>query len=111
MNERPDTVWIDTPADAPEEGVFAALANAVTVVREGDAVDLADVDLAFVSGDALASDALNGVKQVVVLYDEANPANNVANITLIGDALGERVAALEAAAVYTDQLELEAAGS
>ncbi len=46
---------------------------------------------------------------LVVLYDGDTPAEVVANIALAGDALGERVAALEAIAAYTDELEAQAA--
>jgi iron complex transport system substrate-binding protein len=48
--------------------------------------------------------------EYVVLYDGDTPAEVVANIALAGDALGERVAALNAIAAYTDSLEAQAAG-
>jgi ABC-type Fe3+-hydroxamate transport system substrate-binding protein len=48
--------------------------------------------------------------EYVVLYDGDTPAEVVANLTLAGDALGERVAALNAIAVYTDGLEAQAGG-
>jgi iron complex transport system substrate-binding protein len=48
--------------------------------------------------------------EYVVLYDGDTPAEVVANIALAGDALGERVAALNAIAIYTDALEMQAAG-
>jgi ABC-type Fe3+-hydroxamate transport system substrate-binding protein len=47
--------------------------------------------------------------EYVVLYDGDTPAEVVSNIALAGDALGERVAALNAIAAYTDSLEAQAA--
>jgi ABC-type Fe3+-hydroxamate transport system substrate-binding protein len=47
---------------------------------------------------------------VVILYSGNTPAENVANMQLIGDALGERVIALEAIARYTDFEEALLAG-
>jgi iron complex transport system substrate-binding protein len=49
------------------------------------------------------------VPGLVVLYDGDTPAEVVANLTLAGDVLGERVAALNAIAAYTDNLEAQAA--
>lgn len=113
VNERPDTVLLTAQADvdSPSERVLNNLADRVNVVYLDDTIDPASIDLAFVGADTLEADALTGIENVIVLYDEANPANDVANMTLIGEALGARVAALEAAALYTDQLELEAAGA
>jgi iron complex transport system substrate-binding protein len=56
-----------------------------------------------------AADELN-LPGTVVLYDGDTPAEVVANMELAGEVLGERVAALNAIAAYTDSLEAQAAG-
>jgi iron complex transport system substrate-binding protein len=72
-------------------------------VTYGDAI-LPDIPVLFTSSADLDLPA------VVVLYDGDTPAEVVANIGLAGDVLGERVAALNAIAAYTDSLEAQAAG-
>lgn len=109
VDERPDTVLVAAGDDSAT--LWSILGDSVSVLHLGDEIDAATVDVAFVSAADLESADLEGIADVVVLYDEANPGDVVANITLIGDALGAHVAALEAAALYTDQLELEAAGA
>lgn len=64
-----------------------------------DELVLGDEQVIFTTIDDLDARA------VVVLYDGDTPAEVVANIALAGDALGERVAALNAIAAYTDSLE------
>lgn len=109
IDERPDTVLV-----AQQEDVLSNVTDLnVLLLAEELTVDPAEIDVAFVSEADLTTfaDVLEGVGTIIVLYDAVDPANDVANITLYGEALGARVAALEAAALYTDQLEATGAGS
>jgi iron complex transport system substrate-binding protein len=115
VDERPDVVLLapQDALDAPQDRILANMSSPVEVFYIGDdlVIDPASIDVAFINAADLeaAASALEDVENVVVLYDEAIPANVVANITLIGEVMGERVVALESSAIYTDALEAQAA--
>lgn len=71
-----------------------------------------DLDMAFLSAEDAAefSEEAALAKQLVILYGADTVATNVADMILIGEALGERVAALQAVAGYTDFEEALLAG-
>lgn len=115
IDERPDTILIAPQADimSPQDRLLTALPN-INVIYAADEMtaDASEIDVAFLNAADMETHAaaLESVDTVVRLHDSAGPADDVANIVLMGDALGARIAALEAAAVYTDQLEAAAAG-
>lgn len=118
IDERPDTILL-TPQEetaSPQDRVLTALNNpdlSVLYLADELAADPTEIDVAFLSADELETyaDTLQGIKTVVVLHNQDDPASAAANITLIGEALGARIAALEARAAYTDQLEAAGTGS
>jgi len=80
----------------------------------GFSVDYSDTtsDYSTADGTVILTDNISAEgDNVVHLYGSDAEADSVANMLIIGDALGERVAALNALAHYTDSLEAQAAGS
>lgn len=115
--ERPDTILIAEQAEiaaAQDQMLSSLMDETLRIVYVGDSSDVSpsEIDIAFLSAaDAEAlGDDVGQIGQIVTLYGGATPAETVADIMIIGSALGERVAALEAAAVFTDLIEAEAAG-
>lgn len=109
--ERPDNILFE-----PSSSISSPVDRVLTSIdTDGMAIDMdgigADDDLGAVDV-AFIEDPIDDIPRdhTVVLYPGDTPAANVANIVLVGEALGERVAALNAAAIYLDQLEAEAAG-
>jgi iron complex transport system substrate-binding protein len=106
-----------TIEERPEGAVVIAETNNGLLAELMPYLGAAGVTITFTDALALpegqvifSTDANLDANEVVVLYDGDTPAEVVANIALAGDALGERVAALNAIAVYTDGLEAQAAG-
>ncbi len=101
--ERPDTALILSGYGGVLGDLMDYLGARVENIRFTNAVPNGyDEDVIFSVADNLNGDAIE-------LYDGDTPAEVVANIALAGDVLGERVAALNAIAAYTDNLEAQAA--
>jgi iron complex transport system substrate-binding protein len=79
----------------------------VSYLDEGAQInEITDTTLIF-SDEAAAA----GTSNTVVLYDGDIPAEQIANTMIISEALGERVAALNWIAQFSDELDARAAGS
>jgi iron complex transport system substrate-binding protein len=112
IEEKPQNILVAPQEEttSPQDRILSALpADSFTVSYTGAAASETAIDLAFLTAQD-AADFSDAAEQVVILYSGNTPAENVANMQLIGDALGERVIALEAIARYTDFEEALLAG-
>jgi cobalamin transport system substrate-binding protein len=99
-------------ADASSDTSLRLVANAIGSARFSlDFSDNASADKTAPDTVVFASEMDAYAGNAVILYAGTDAAETVANMLIIGDAIGERVAALNAVAQYTDQLEAQATPS
>lgn len=103
---RPETVMFTFEPSAALQGLFDELDDIAAVPSTADiALDTVDV-VFYTAGSREAVPAgLPADTAVIALHAADSPAAEVANLLLAGTAVGERVAALNAIARYTDLVE------
>lgn len=107
INERPEFILVEPGMFSSADYFLVSWNNDDIRVVYGVTEALGEVDLAFVTEPVEGFD----MEKTVLLYpEEDNDSALVTNILLIGEAMGERGAALQAANSVTDFLEAQAAG-
>jgi ABC-type Fe3+-hydroxamate transport system substrate-binding protein len=106
---RPETVLYTFEPDAALLALFESL-DGIAVMPATARIALEAVDVMFYAADdpdtvpaGLPADSV-----VIALHAGDTPAAALADLLLVGTALGERTAALEAAARYSDTVEASA---